>query len=48
MARLPIPWSDQGEWGSILNEYLSTSLAANGSLKPGSVAESTLSEDAQA
>lgn len=44
MARLPIPGSDQGTWGEILNEYLSQSHAPGGSLKPGVVA-STQRED---
>ncbi len=34
MARLPIPGEDKGTWGDILNEYLSRSLEADGSLKP--------------
>lgn len=34
MTRLPIPGSDQGNWGSILNDYLSVSHTASGSLKP--------------
>ena len=38
MARLPVPGGDTGQWGDILNEYLSASHAADGSLKPGSVA----------
>lgn len=31
--RQPIPGSDQGEWGVILNEYLSVSLSDDGALK---------------
>lgn len=34
MARLPIPGSDQGEWGEILNDYLSVAHNEDGSLKP--------------
>jgi len=34
MARLPQPGGDNGNWGSILNDYLSTSLNADGSFKP--------------
>ncbi|HMR72622.1 MAG TPA: hypothetical protein PKD68_01290 [Candidatus Saccharibacteria bacterium] len=34
MARLPIPGQDAGKWGDILNEYLSQSHNADGSLKP--------------
>ena len=37
MARLPIPGSDQGQWGDILNDYLSVSLNGDGELKDGSV-----------
>lgn len=33
MARLPIPGGDDGTWGDILNEYLSQSLGADGTLK---------------
>lgn len=33
MARLPHPGGDDGNWGEILNEYLSESLQADGSLK---------------
>lgn len=37
MARLPNPGSDSGTWGEILNDYLSQSLGADGSLKPNTV-----------
>lgn len=37
MARLPVPGSDSGDWGDILNEYLSVSLNADGSLKTSAV-----------
>lgn len=33
MARLPVPGSDQGTWGDILNEFLVVSHNADGSLK---------------
>lgn len=33
MARLPIPGSDVGKWGGILNDYLSVEHNADGSLK---------------
>lgn len=33
MARLPIPGSDDGAWGTILNEFLSVELHADGTLK---------------
>lgn len=39
MARLPIPGSDSGTWGDILNEYLQVELDVDGTLKPsGSLA----------
>lgn len=36
-ARLPIPGKDDGQWGDILNNYLSQSHNADGSLKPAAV-----------
>lgn len=33
-ARLPNPGSDKGIWGDVLNEYLSQSHNADGTLKP--------------
>jgi hypothetical protein len=42
MARLPEPGKDAGNWGVILNDFLSASHDANGFLKPGSVTTSTL------
>lgn len=38
MSRLPIPGSDDGSWGSILNDFLLASHNADGTLKSGSVA----------
>ena len=37
MARLPIPGSDKGNWGQILNDYLSAAHKADGTLKANSV-----------
>lgn len=34
MARLPQPGADNGQWGTILNDYLSMSLESDGTLKP--------------
>jgi hypothetical protein len=34
MTRLPVPGSDSGQWGDILNNYLSQSHNSDGSLKP--------------
>lgn len=42
MARLPIPGSDQGSWGQILNDYLAQSHNSDGTIKSGVVAESNL------
>lgn len=49
MARLPIPGSDQGQWGEILNDYLSVSHNTDGTLKeitipPGSITPPMLSQ----
>lgn len=33
MSRLPVPGSDKGSWGDVLNDFLSQSLNADGSLK---------------
>jgi hypothetical protein len=33
MARLPLPGSDDGQWGTILNDFLSVEHATDGSLK---------------
>ncbi|MDQ5913656.1 MAG: hypothetical protein QG623_275 [Patescibacteria group bacterium] len=35
MARLPIPGEDDGDWGDVLNEYLSVEHNSNGTLKSG-------------
>jgi hypothetical protein len=42
MVRLPQPGGDSGEWGSILNEYLSQAHEDDGTLRNGSVNENTL------
>jgi hypothetical protein len=49
MARLPIPGSDQGQWGEILNDYLSVAHNNDGSLKnvtipAGSITPTMLSQ----
>lgn len=36
MPRLPIPGSDDGHWGDLLNEFLSVELSSDGSLKKAS------------
>jgi hypothetical protein len=35
--RLPIPGSDDGNWGDILNAFLSVSLSSDGTLVPSAV-----------
>lgn len=44
MPRLPTPGGDNGNWGEILNEYLSQSLASDGSLKNNAVGAAQLQE----
>lgn len=46
MARLPQPGGDSGNWGTILNDYLSQSHAADGTLKPDSVTAATIADGA--
>jgi hypothetical protein len=41
MARLPAPGADDGVWGGVLNDYLSVSLDADGTLKTTSVPDAT-------
>jgi hypothetical protein len=38
MSRLPVPGSDDGTWGSILNDYLSVSLDTDGTVKASAIA----------
>ncbi len=45
MARLPQPGGDPNAWGDILNDYLSQSHSADGTLKPSSVNLVTLASD---
>jgi hypothetical protein len=42
MARLPVPGSDDGTWGSVLNDYLTVSHDADGTIKAGSVDTSAI------
>jgi len=46
MARLPVPGSDQGSWGDILNDYLSQSLNTDGTLKSGVVGATQIASNA--
>lgn len=48
MARLPIPGSDEGNWGNVLNDFLSQTHATDGQLKDGSIPEAKLSPAVQA
>lgn len=38
MSRLPVPGSDNGQWGSVLNDFLDVSHNSDGSLKTAQVA----------
>lgn len=44
MSRLPTPGSDRGNWGSILNDYLSQSHNADGTIKDSIITESKLAQ----
>lgn len=46
MARLPQPGGDQGNWGEILNDFLSQSIASDGSLKPNTVSSAHIANGA--
>lgn len=37
MARLPTPGGDSGNWGNILNDYLSQSHNSDGTIKPSAI-----------
>ena len=47
MPRLPQPGGDNGNWGDILNDYLSQAHAVNGLLKDGSVTRQQLTTGVQ-
>jgi hypothetical protein len=44
MARLPTPGSDNGNWGNILNDYLSVSHNSDGTLKPVTTANDSTTQ----
>jgi hypothetical protein len=44
VARLPVPGSDQNQWGSILNDFLAQSHTGDGDLKAGVVGEQQLAD----
>jgi hypothetical protein len=43
VARLPIPGSDSGDWGTILNDYLTQSHNTDGTVKDGIVSAAKIS-----
>lgn len=45
MARLPVPGSDKGTWGSVLNDYLSQAHNEDGSLKDDIVTANLIAND---
>ncbi|RYF28733.1 MAG: hypothetical protein EOO17_04325 [Chloroflexi bacterium] len=46
MARLPQPGGDSGNWGTILNDFLSQSLKSDGTLKDASISAGQLADNA--
>lgn len=48
MGRLPTPGSDNGTWGSILNDFLSVSHTSDGALKAGVVGDDQVTSISQA
>ena len=46
MARLPVPGSDTGTWGSILNEYLQQALKPDGTIKENAVTSEAIAPNA--
>lgn len=46
MARLPVPQSDEGVWGELLNDYLSQAHASDGTIKPSAVNSDAISDSA--
>lgn len=44
MARLPVPGGDDGDWGTILNDFLTQTHQPSGALKDGIVTETTLAQ----
>lgn len=45
MARLPVPGSDNGTWGDVLNDYLAVAHDTVGNLKANAVSSSVLQDD---
>lgn len=48
MPRLPQPGADAGNWGDILNDYLSTAHSSDGTLKTDTVGAAQLKTNAVA
>ncbi|TXG77816.1 hypothetical protein E6P97_00960 [Patescibacteria group bacterium] len=46
MARLPVPGGDNGNWGEVLNDYLSQAHKPDGALKDNSITASAIANDA--
>jgi hypothetical protein len=46
MARLPIPGSDDGTWGAILNDYLGQAHDSDGTLKSNAVTNGAIADGA--
>lgn len=46
MARLPIPGSDEGTWGNVLNDFLTVSHNTDGTVKAGSIDSPALQDNA--
>lgn len=46
MARLPTPGGDDGNWGNVLNDYLSQTLKPDGTLKDNAVTSNTIAPNA--
>lgn len=44
MARLPVPGSDNGTWGDVLNEYLQVSHDSSGALKADAVSSASIQD----
>ena len=44
MARLPVPGGDNGNWGTVLNEYLAQTLKSDGNLKDSIVTSNTIAD----
>lgn len=46
MARLPEPGGDSGQWGDVLNDYLSVAHNADGTIKNGAISNASLQNNA--